>query len=110
MQREARARASRLGLGPQRLFHWLDGHKLPVTVERLECVNALRSLLAAGYVEAQIPEPTHKGGRTEQPPAVVTALTPAGRRWNAQLYKEVRTHGHPPWALQMDRGHDDTNT
>ncbi|RZL86313.1 MAG: hypothetical protein EOP82_30340, partial [Variovorax sp.] len=69
MKRQARARAARLGVGPQRLFRWLEEHRLPVTVERLESVNALRTLLAAGFVEAQIPEPTHKRGRTEQPPA-----------------------------------------
>jgi hypothetical protein len=79
-------------LGPQRLFHWLEEHRLPVTVERLESANALRSLLAAGFVEAQIPEPTHKGGRTVQPPAVVRALTPAGRRWMARLGKSVHTY------------------
>src|SRR4029453_5949944 len=60
---------------------------LPVTIERLESIDALRMLAAAGFVKATIPPPAPNPatGRIEQPPAVVTALTPAGRKWCAQM-------------------------
>ncbi|RZL90189.1 MAG: hypothetical protein EOP82_16420 [Variovorax sp.] len=90
-KRQLSSPTTRLGAGAQHVFDWLDGRPLPVTVERKESVDVLRSLVAAGLVKAQIPEPTHKAGRTDQPPAVVTAITPAGRRWRAKLHKGVQS-------------------
>jgi len=60
-------------------------------VAHVDSIDALRSLLAAGFVEAQVPEPLRLRGRIEQPPAVVTGLTKGGHRWASTLKGGNRT-------------------
>lgn len=86
--RERRAQAMRMGAGAQRLYDWLAQQPMPVTVSGGEEVDLLRKMVAAGFVRALIPPPfmNRNSSRLEQPPAVVTALTPTGRSWREQLY------------------------
>ncbi|MGJ7511461.1 hypothetical protein [Variovorax sp. GT1P44] len=75
------ARAKRLGAPAVSLFDWLETQRLPVEIARLDGVDVIRSLVAAGFEEADIPETIRRAGRIEQGPAIVRALTPAGRQW-----------------------------
>jgi hypothetical protein len=99
-RRQLRVREMRLGARAQRMFDWLEMRDLPVTVERIESVDVLRTLVAAGFIVAQIPTPTfdHQTRRVRQPPALVTDLTLAGRRWRVKLYRGPVVKGITPGA------------
>ena len=77
-----------MGAGARRLYDWLAPQRMPVTVRPAEDVDLLRNMVAAGLLRADIPPPVidRRDGLVEQPPAVVLALTPEGRRWRATLY------------------------
>jgi hypothetical protein len=58
-----------------------DAH-LPLTLTRPDDIDAVRAYVAAGLVVADIPPRTRTGPGAEavQPSAVISALTPAGRK------------------------------
>ena len=64
-----------------RLLHRLTQEELPVSFPRGGEVDAVRVLMLAGHVRAEIPRPlrTLDGGH-HQPPATVVEVTPLGRR------------------------------
>jgi hypothetical protein len=54
---------------------------LPITLTRQDDIDAVRAYVAAGLVVADIPPKTCvRPGEDVQPPAVISALTPAGRK------------------------------
>ncbi|MDM0117130.1 hypothetical protein QTI66_33955 [Variovorax sp. J22R133] len=103
-QREMRVRVQRLAAEALPFFAWLEGRPLPVQVERTELVDVLRNLAAAGFVQAQIPALVFKAGRAVQPPAVVTALTAAGRQWRTKLYRGPGPKRLLPSAPEVHEG------
>jgi len=98
--RERRAQAMRMGAGAQRLYDWLAQQRMPVMVSSAEDIDLLRKMVAAGFVTAIIPPSVMSRGssRVEQPPAVVTALTPTGRGWRRKLYAGPAITGVTPPA------------
>ena len=91
LSRQKRNQRSRLGASALLLFESLSNCPLPAIVDRIDSIDALRSLISAGFVEAQVPEPLRLKGRIEQPPAVVTGLSKAGHRWASTLKRNNRT-------------------
>lgn len=62
------------------LLHKLSLVELPVAISVGDDVDGLRILKMAGHVKAQIPPPVRTLSGYDQPPAVVLAITPLGRR------------------------------
>ena len=82
-----RAQSMRMGASAQLLFDWLAMQSMAVTVNTPEELDALHTLLAAGFVRAYIRPRIFNAAshRFEQAAAVVSGITPEGRRWRAQL-------------------------
>ena len=64
---------------PLRILHLIAGKKLPVTVYGIRSVETVRVLVLSGHIEAILPEyaPTLN---PSSPVAIVTRITPMGRR------------------------------
>ncbi len=60
---------------------------LPLTVTERDEVDELRTYAAAGLVVAEIPDPVRLPGRIEQGPAILRAVTKAGRQVIESLQK-----------------------
>jgi len=67
---------------PIALLHRVARERLPFVVVREEEIDFVRILMLAGHLKAAIPPPitSPAGVVVDQPPAVVTAITPLGRR------------------------------
>lgn len=62
-----------------KLLHLLAQETLPVSVVRGEEVDAVRMLMLAGHIRAQIPPPLRLlAGGHHQPPATIVEVTPLG--------------------------------
>jgi hypothetical protein len=62
------------------LLHKLSMVELPIALTVDDDVDGLRILKMAGHVRAEIPPPVRTLSGYDQPPAVVQAITPMGRR------------------------------
>ena len=61
------------------LLHQLANRHLPAVVVDDDEVEAVRLLVMAGHAKASVPAPVRTLSGHDQPPAVVTEITPLGR-------------------------------
>lgn len=67
--------------GPYDLLLQAQEAELPLTLDDAGRIDQLRAYVAAGWVEASIPEPVPvPGGTLAQPPATLRSLTSMGRK------------------------------